>query len=191
MASVTLFFLGAATAYLAFTHTLRWLIGVEQPLHELLNPNDYLSLILLLMFAFGVTFEFPVVLVALELVGVVTPAKLLRSWRWAVIGITIGSAVLTPSSDPFSMLALLVPLIAFYFLAIGIGEVLGSRTTSQRRRPLKTSGPRTSVPAPRWQPDHPRHDLGHRRNDLDQPHHLAGRAGSPPRGVRRPAPLWS
>jgi sec-independent protein translocase protein TatC len=124
VASATFFALGCLTAYLTFPHTLRWLIGVGGPdLHTLLNPNAYLSLILLLMFMFGLAFEFPVVLVALELVGVVSPAALLRSWRWAVLGITVCAAVLTPSSDPFSMLALLVPLVIFYFMAIGIGKV--------------------------------------------------------------------
>jgi len=117
------FALGCLTAYLTFPHTLRWLIGVGGPsLHTLLNPNGYLSLILLLMFLFGLAFEFPVVLIALELAGVVSPARLLRSWRWAVLGITVFAAVLTPSSDPFSMLALLVPLVVFYFMAIGVGK---------------------------------------------------------------------
>jgi sec-independent protein translocase protein TatC len=77
------------------------------------------------MTLFGLTFEFPVVLVSLELAGVVTPARLLRSWRWATIIITVVSAVATPSSDPFSMLALAVPLVFFYFLSIGIGKLLG------------------------------------------------------------------
>ena len=78
-----------------------------------------------MMAIFGLTFEFPVVLVSLELAGVVTPARLLRSWRWAVIIIIVVAAVFTPSSDPFSMLALAVPLIAFYFISIGIGKLLG------------------------------------------------------------------
>src|SRR5579875_3178188 len=81
--------------------------------------------VLLLMVLFGLTFEFPVVLVALQLARVVTPRALLRHWRWAVIGITVASAVFTPSSDPFSMIALAVPLVAFYFGAIGVGKLLG------------------------------------------------------------------
>lgn len=122
--SAVFFALGCFIAYLTFPHTLRWLIGVGgSSLHTLLNPDAYLSLILLLMFLFGLAFEFPVVLVALELVHLVTPAALLRSWRWAVLGITICAAVLTPSSDPFSMVALVVPLVVLYFVAIGIGTI--------------------------------------------------------------------
>ena len=78
-----------------------------------------------MMALFGLTFQFPVVLVSLELAGVVTPARLLRSWRWAVILITLVSGVFTPSSDPFSMLALAVPLVLFYFISIGIGKLMG------------------------------------------------------------------
>ena len=60
-----------------------------------------------------------------ELAHVVTPAKLLHLWRWAVIGLTLVAAIFTPSSDPFSMMALALPLIVFYFVAIGIGKLLG------------------------------------------------------------------
>ena len=88
------------------------------------NPNQYLGLLLLMMFVFGVTFEFPVVLVAIQLAGLVTPAQLMRSWRYALIGITIASAVFTPSGDPLSMFALAVPLTVFYFLAIAVGKML-------------------------------------------------------------------
>ena len=78
-----------------------------------------------MMVLFGLTFQFPVILISLELAHVVTPAKLLRSWRWAVIIIVVVSAVVTPSSDPFSMLALALPLVVFYFVSIGIGKLLG------------------------------------------------------------------
>lgn len=126
LASVVLFISGCATAYLIFPHALQFLIAVGGPhLFEILSPNSYLSLIMLMMVLFGLSFEFPVVLVALELVRVVTPAQLLHWWRWSVIAITAAAAIFTPSSDPFSMLALAVPLVVFYFAAIGIGKLLG------------------------------------------------------------------
>lgn len=126
LASVVLFLAGCATAYVIFPHALVFLKDVGgSHLYELLSPTSYLSLIMLMMALFGLSFEFPVVLVALELVRVVTPAQLLHWWRWSVIGITAAAAIFTPSSDPFSMLALAVPLVAFYFMAIGIGKLLG------------------------------------------------------------------
>jgi sec-independent protein translocase protein TatC len=125
-AAFVLFLLGAATAYVTLPHALGFLKSVGGPnLQAIYDPIPYLGLILLMMALFGLTFQFPVVLVSLELARVVTPAKLLRSWRWAVIGITVVSAVATPSSDPFSMLALALPLVLFYFVSIGIGKLLG------------------------------------------------------------------
>jgi len=121
-----LFLTGAATAYITLPHALGWLKSVGGPnLQAIYDPIPYLGLILLMMTIFGLTFEFPVVLVSLELGHVVTPARLLRSWRWAVIIIVVVAAVFTPSSDPFSMFALAIPLVAFYFISIGIGKLLG------------------------------------------------------------------
>lgn len=78
-----------------------------------------------MMALFGATFEFPVILVALELAGVLSPKRLLGWWRYAIIAITALAAIFTPSADPFSMLVLAVPLIVFYFLAILVGKLLG------------------------------------------------------------------
>jgi sec-independent protein translocase protein TatC len=126
VSSIVLFLSGCTLAYELLPHALSFLTSVGGPtLKQIYNPNQYLSLILLMMFLFGITFEFPVVLVSLELAHVVTPRQLLGWWRWAVILLTLISAVFTPSSDPFSMMALDVPLVAFYFLSILIGKLFG------------------------------------------------------------------
>ena len=126
VASIVLFLSGCVMAYLIFPNALHFLKAVGGPsLRQILDPNEYLSLILLMMVLFGITFELPVVLVALQLARVVTPASLLRWWRWAVIIITLVAAVFTPSGDPLSMLLLATPLVAFYFLSIAIGKLLG------------------------------------------------------------------
>jgi len=126
LASFSLFLLGAATAYMTLPHALAFLKSVGGPnLQAIYDPIPYLGLILLMMTLFGLTFQFPVVLVSLELARIVTPARLLNSWRWAIISITVVAAVATPSSDPFSMLALALPLVLFYFVSIGIGKLLG------------------------------------------------------------------
>jgi len=124
-ASVVFFTAGMALAYFSFAQAIGWLVSIGG--HTLLteyNPNQYLTLFLLVLFIFGIAFLFPVVLVALELINVVTPKRLLHSWRYATIIITLAAAIFTPSSDPLSMLALAVPLVAFYFLAIGVGKLL-------------------------------------------------------------------
>jgi len=124
-ASMVLFSGGAVLAYVTFPHALRFLESIGGPtLQQIYNPSNYIGLIVALMLVFGLTFEFPVVLVSLELVGVVRPQRLASWRRWAIVLITIFAAVITPSGDPFSMLALAVPMYLFYEVSIVIGKVL-------------------------------------------------------------------
>ncbi len=125
LGSMVFFFGGVVTAYLVFKKTIQFLIAIGgNSLTSYYNPNQYLGLFILMMAIFGLAFEFPVVLVALELARIVRPAQLLHAWRYAVIAITVAAAVFTPSGDPLSMMALAVPLTAFYFLAIAVGKLL-------------------------------------------------------------------
>ncbi|MGD0393324.1 MAG: twin-arginine translocase subunit TatC [Acidimicrobiales bacterium] len=126
VASILLFALGCVVAYITFPHALAWLKNIGGPsLTQILDPTKYLSLIVLLMTVFGLTFEFPVLLVSLELAGVLTPKKL-SSWRrWAIVVIVVVAGVVTPSSDPFSMMALAIPMYVFYEVSIVIGKLLG------------------------------------------------------------------
>ncbi len=124
-ASVALFAFGVALAYLIFPHALQFLDTIGGPsLRQIYSPTSYLSLVLALMALFGVAFEFPLVLVGLELVGLVQPRTLAHGRRWAFVIIVLGAAIFTPSGDPFSMLALAVPLYVFYELAIVAGRLL-------------------------------------------------------------------
>ena len=123
--TTTLFATGALTAYAVLPHALGFLESVGGPrLVALYNPISYLALITAMMAIFGVAFEFPAVLVSLELARVVTSSQLLHWWRWAVMIIVVVAGIFVPSSDPLSMCALAVPLVAFYFLAIGVGRLL-------------------------------------------------------------------
>jgi|SRR5579863_1422593 len=127
--AVALFCAGGALAYVTFPHALRFLASVGGPsLQQIYDPNRYLSLVLALIAVFGFTFEFPVVLVGLELAGVVTPARLASWRRWAIVGLVALAAVITPSGDPLSMLVLAVPLYGFYELSILVGKLLLRRS---------------------------------------------------------------
>ncbi len=125
-ASIVLFAAGASLALESLPHALEFLGSVGGPtLRQIYDPNKYVGLAMALMAVFGLTFEFPVVLVALQLVGVVRPSALASWRRWALVLIVVGAAVITPSGDPFSMLALALPLYVFYELSILIGKLLG------------------------------------------------------------------
>jgi len=125
LSSLSFFTSGVVVAYFSFGHAIAFLrtVGGSSLITEY-NPNQYLTLLLLMLFVFGLTFEFPVILVALQLARVVTPKTLLHYWRYAIIAITIVAAVITPSGDPFSMMALAIPLVVFYFASIGVGKLL-------------------------------------------------------------------
>ncbi len=124
-ASIVLFALGCVVAFVIFPHALGFLDHIGGPsLHQIIDPTKYLSLIVLLMAIFGITFELPVLLVSLELAGVLSPRKLASWRRWAIIAVVVLAGVITPSSDPFSMLALAVPLYVFYELSILVGKLL-------------------------------------------------------------------
>ena len=80
-----------------------------------------------MMLAFGLGFEFPIVLVALQMLGVVTPQQL-SSWRrQVVLVIVVLAAAITPSGDPFSLAALAVPMYLFYELSVLLGRLLVRR----------------------------------------------------------------
>jgi sec-independent protein translocase protein TatC len=124
-ATVLLFVAGGAVAFFIYPRALEFLIGQSgSRIAPLFSPATYLSLLGALVLIFGIAFEFPVVLVALELAGAITSAGLRSFRRWAILLITIFSAVITPSSDPFSMLALAIPMVVFYEAAILVGRLL-------------------------------------------------------------------
>ena len=123
--SVTLFLSGVGLAYFVMHRALAFLQAVGGPhLQFFYTAPNYLRFVLALMVAFGLAFEFPVVLVALELAGVITPAQLASKRRWAIVGIFAAVALLIPSGDPVSLFAMVIPLIGFYEGAIVVGRVV-------------------------------------------------------------------
>jgi len=125
LVAATIFFAGGCSmAFIMFAHALEFLEAIGgSGISTLMTADSYIGLIILMMFVFGLTFEFPVVLVGLQMGRIVTSSQLLKFWRYAIILITIASAVFTPSGDPLSMMAMMIPLLAFYFLAIGVGKL--------------------------------------------------------------------
>ncbi|MEJ6739274.1 MAG: twin-arginine translocase subunit TatC, partial [Actinomycetota bacterium] len=98
------------------------------------------TLIVWMMLAFGVGFEFPVLLVALQMIGVIRPRQLLRWWRQAIVVIAVIAAVITPSGDPISMTALALPMLLLYALSVALGAlILALRRRSTRKAAVSDS----------------------------------------------------
>jgi sec-independent protein translocase protein TatC len=129
LSSVLLFLLGGTIAYITLEPALQFLIAWSgEDVGQVYQVSKYVRLVTLMVAAFGIGLEFPVLLVFLQFVGVLTPAQLLGFWRYSVVLIAAVAAVITPSGDPISMAALALPMLVLYFVAILIGWV------AQRRR---------------------------------------------------------
>ena len=135
LSSVGLFALGGYIAYWTLDKALDFLISWGGPqVKANFEVNKYVSLVGLMVAAFGIAFEFPVLLVFLQLVGVLTPQTLMRGWRYAIMIIFVIAAVITPSGDPYSMMALAIPMTLFYVISIVIGVLF------QRRKAAAEAG---------------------------------------------------
>ncbi len=121
--ALLLFISGAGIAYWTMPKALSFLGSIGgNDLQQFYSPSKYFQLIVYMMLAFGAGFEFPILLVFLQLAGIVQTSQLRQFRRYAIVLITVVVAVLTPSGDPYSMLALSVPMVIFYEVAIVIGR---------------------------------------------------------------------
>jgi sec-independent protein translocase protein TatC len=125
LVSLLLFLLGGLAAYLTLPAALKFLLGVGGDfVSPLLTVDKYIGFVIFTILAFGLGFEFPILLVSLSAAGVITNESMRRYRRQVVLGLAIFAAVITPSPDPISMLALLIPLYLFYEGAIIVSRLL-------------------------------------------------------------------
>lgn len=126
LSSIVLFGLGTLFAVYTLPKALNFLLGFagNTRLFAVLSIDRYVGFVTLVILAFGLSFEFPVVLMSLVFVGVLDSRRL-RGWRkQAVLFIAVFAAVITPSQDWFTMTAMMVPLLVFYELTILIARLM-------------------------------------------------------------------
>ena len=124
-AAVILFAGGVATSILVFPKAIDWLISVSGTgVVPLFSPSRYFTLYVAMCLIFGAVFMYPLVLVFLQLVEVVPSANWRRWRRPAIVVICLVAAVITPSSDPFSFLAMAVPMLFLYEASIVVGRLM-------------------------------------------------------------------
>lgn len=119
LSSLVLFVGGTAFALAIIPRGLRFLLGFGGgDLVPLLTVDRYLGFLTFLILAFGLSFEFPLLLIFLAGVRVITSAQMRRWRKYAYFGIAIFAAIATPTQDPYTMLLMMVPLMVFYEGAI-------------------------------------------------------------------------
>lgn len=122
--STVLFLAGVTLAFLVLSKGLSVLVSAAGAgTQALLTVNSYLSFVTLMLVIFGAAFELPLLVVMANLAGVL-PAKLLKkSQRLAIFLIFLFAAVATPSTDPFTMCAMAIPMVLLFEGAVGFAVV--------------------------------------------------------------------
>jgi len=125
LSSIVLFIMGGIVALLTLEPALDFLLNIGgADVKPTLSVDKYISLVSLMIVAFGLSFEFPVVLMFLLLARVLTTQQL-RAWRrYAAVIIVAFAAIITPSQDPYSLFAMAIPMYIFYEGSIIIGRIL-------------------------------------------------------------------
>lgn len=116
-----LFAAGAVLAFFVTTKGLEFLLDISgDDIATTLEVTRYISFVTNLIMLFGVAFEFPLIVLMLNFVGLASAKRLLSWWRVAVFVFFAFAAVVTPTPDPFGMSALAICLCALYFAAVGV-----------------------------------------------------------------------
>ena len=114
--------------YLTLPKGLEILIGFTQAdLTNLVEFGDYLTFLIRTLLVFGIAFEIPVFVILLNLAGILSGRALAAHRPWIVIGTFVFAAVATPSTDPFSMLLLAIPMLILFAVSEVICRVLDRR----------------------------------------------------------------
>jgi sec-independent protein translocase protein TatC len=114
------FLMGASLVYfmlLPFAIKFFFAVGADAGITVMPDIEPYLDFVMTLILAFGLTFQLPVVLTLLGQLGIVSHAQLSGGRRFAFVGVAAVAALITPP-DPFSMLAMMIPLGLLYELAV-------------------------------------------------------------------------
>jgi sec-independent protein translocase protein TatC len=127
-AATPMFIGGVAVAYIVLPKAITVLLSFTQAgVTNLQDINAYLSFLLRLMVVFGIAFLIPLVVLMLNIVGVIKATQLAKYRTLVIFGTFVFGAVATPSTDPFSMLALALPMTLLFIGTEVIAHILDRR----------------------------------------------------------------
>jgi len=127
-----LFIAGVVLGYVTFPKGLQILIGFNpHGVKNLVEFNDYLSFFSRTLLMFGLAFEIPVFVVLLNLVGILKGATIGAYRPWIIVGIFVFAAAATPSTDPFTMTFMAIPMVILFLISEFIAR-MNDRRRSER-----------------------------------------------------------
>ncbi len=118
LSAMALFTLGGFIAFQVLPVGIGFLLSFIPPAEPLLHLTDYLNFVMLMVLGFGLSFEFPLVLVFLGMVGIIDSRTLRKRRRLAILMAFIIAALATPGGDPLSQTAMAIPLYLLYEVSI-------------------------------------------------------------------------
>ncbi len=118
-----LFLSGMAFAYFVMLPSALPFLLTFMGIETVPRPANYIRFVTGLLFWIGISFQFPLVIFALANIGLVKAHTLLHGWRFAVIGIAVLAAVVTPTIDPVNMALVMAPMIVLYFFSILLAAI--------------------------------------------------------------------
>ncbi len=126
--SSLLFAGGTVLAYITLRNGLKLLLGFAgEGVTPLLTAPEYVGFVVLLLVAFGISFQVPLIALMLNFLGVLSYQLMAKSRRWAYFLTLVFAAFITPTQDPFTMLAMAGPMILLFEGAIQVARVVDKR----------------------------------------------------------------
>ncbi len=102
------------------------------------RPSNYISFTTNMLFWIGISFTYPLIIFALASVGLVRSGPLLKGWRFAIVGIAVMAAAITPTVDPVNMGLVMAPMVVLYFLSIGLSYLAAAGRERKRAEAEET-----------------------------------------------------
>ncbi len=144
--ATVLFYIGACFAYfIVFPAAFKFFLSYQTPdLKPMISIREYVSLVMVLMLAFGAVFETPIVIVFLGLLGVFDTGQFRRGRRYFIVLAFVIAAILTPTPDVINQTLMAVPMILLYEVGIRILAIFERGVNAKKRprrcRPARANG---------------------------------------------------
>jgi sec-independent protein translocase protein TatC len=132
--TITLFTLGGYFGYrVAYPRALDFFIGFSGQFQPMITVGEYTSLFLSIVLGMGLIFEMPILVFFLAFMGIMSPAFMVKNFRYAILVIFVLAAIVTPTPDIVNMCVFAAPMLGLYALSIGVAWVVHPKQRQARK----------------------------------------------------------